>query len=182
MMTGLRMVRVAVAGVVVLMVAGCERRPMEQSAAANGMAAALPDGLFATSEPPDAINVSDAKHAADEGAEIVIRGRIGGSRQPFVEGRAIFTIADLSMPSCAENPEDACRTPWDYCCEPRDAVAANTATIRVVDDAGAPLRTTLEGAGGLRPLAEVVVRGRVSQKQGDKVLVVDAAAVFVRGG
>lgn len=173
----------AIVGAAVLAaVVGCERGPAASATkdAVRGNGAALPAGLFVATEPSGAAEVGAAKASASEGETIIVRGRIGGSASPFVEGRAVFTVADLSLPPCNANPDDACETPWDYCCEPTERITRLIATVQVVGSDGQPLKVGLQTSSPLKPLAEVVVRGRVSRKQGDQILVIDAAEIFVK--
>jgi hypothetical protein len=181
---------VSVLGAAALLLAGCERKANhaghnhQTGPAANGAAttaAELPATLFVTDEPAEAVAISAAKRSAEVGDTVVVRGRIGGSRAPFVEGRAVFTLADTSMMACSDRSGDGCPTPWDYCCEPREDLVANTLTVQIVDDAGQPLRRSLQNVAGLKPLAEVVVQGRVLQKEGATVMVVGADALYVKG-
>jgi hypothetical protein len=63
--------------------------------------------------PAPAQTVLEAKQ---QGAKdhTVVHGRIAN----LVKGYAAFTLMDESLPYCGEsNPEDKCKTPWDYCCE-----------------------------------------------------------------
>ncbi|RIK67294.1 MAG: hypothetical protein DCC65_07030 [Planctomycetota bacterium] len=175
---GLVLLAVACAGV---SLAACDRSSATSSgdATASQNDAAVPAGLFVDAAPSGARDVIPAKQQAQAGESIVVHGRIGGSRSPFVEGRAIFTLADMSLPPCSDNPDDACATPWDYCCEPVDKLMKGTITVQVADEAGAPLRVTLESRGGLRPLAEVTVEGRIAQKTGDSAMVLNASRIFV---
>jgi len=173
-----KMAGLLVGGVVLLCVIGCNRSATDAGHAKNA-SAALPAGLLVEEPPPHAREVGEARRAAAEGDTLAVRGRIGGRRQPFVEGRAIFTLADLSIPTCADKDDDHCTTPWDYCCEPPDHLAAHLLTVQVVDADGRPLAADLSAA-GLEPMAEVVVQGRVSQKIDDKVLILDASAIHVR--
>lgn len=162
---------------------GCGKEADSRSSSSTGSAAdTLPPGLFASAAPESPRTVTEIKSSAQPGEVVVVRGRIGGSESPFVDGRAVFTLADMAIPLCGEEkPDDHCQTPWDYCCEPRERLLASTVTVQAVAADGKPLRTSLNGAGGLKPGAEVMVRGRVSQRQGDAVLVIDAESLFVRG-
>lgn len=142
----------------------------------------LPAGFFTQQAPADAKDVTEAKKAGPmkKGDKVVLRGVVGGSRDPFVPKRAMFTLMGAGLKPCSANPEDKCKTPWDYCCETRADIAANSATIRVTDDKGGILRTEMKGrmAGGvaIRELSEVIVVGTVAVA--DKgVLVVDATAI-----
>ncbi len=139
----------------------------------------LPAGLVVTASPGKATDVAAAKAAAKEGDEIVIRGRIGGSGDPFVEGIAAMTIVDPVLVPCNEmTMEDGCTQPWDYCCSSPDEMTKSTATIRVVGASGNPVLSDLRHA-GLSPLSTVVVKGRVGPRPDPKVLVIDATAIFV---
>ncbi len=169
-----------VAGAVALFIVGCNRSATDaDSEKGSTGAGALPAGLLVDGPPPEAREVAEARRTAAEGDTLAVRGRIGGRKQPFVEGRAIFTLADLSIPTCADNPGDDCPTPWDYCCEPPEHLAAHVLTVQVVGKDGRPLTANLSAA-GLKPMAEVVVQGRVSQKINDKVLVLDASAIHLQ--
>jgi hypothetical protein len=146
---------------------GCERAGSDaQSTAAPGAGAALPAGLFASIPGDGAMSVLEAKSGAKEGETVLVRGRIGGSVSPFVSGRAMFTIVDGSMLACSDTPDDGCKTPWDYCCEPAADIARHAATVTVVGENGEPLRATLKGQGGLGELSTVLVRGTVVQNDG----------------
>ncbi len=54
---------------------------------------------------------------------------------------------------------DTCKTPWDYCCEPREELTTNMATVRVLGPEGHPLKTSLQDVQGLKLLARVTVVG-----------------------
>ncbi|QOJ17609.1 MAG: hypothetical protein HRU76_08440 [Phycisphaeraceae bacterium] len=160
-------------------VTGCGSNGGGEGAPVNGAAAAtLPDSLFLPAAPESAPGVADAKTGAAAGQPITLRGRIGGSRTPFVDGRAAFTIVGAGPAACSDTPGDECRTPWDYCCEPRESLAKHSATIRIVDAAGQPLKVNAKGARGLRELSEIIVVGTVAQSEGD-LLVVDATGIFI---
>lgn len=174
--------------VVAAVMGGCERPSGSGDKSSSGntgsgaKAAALPADLFVKSEPADAKSVLEVKVDAKAGDAIVISGRIGGSTDPFVAERAMFTIVDKSIPFCGQvSKEDTCKTPWDYCCEPADRLANHSATIQVVGADGRPLKTGLSNVAALKPTNEVVVKGKVAQKEGSKILVVNAESIFVKG-
>jgi hypothetical protein len=170
----------------IFLLGGCERpatesKPSGEKSAPGSKAAGLPAGLFVPTEPADAKSVIDAKRDAKAGEPIVIRGRVGGAVDPFVAERAIFTIVDKSIPHCGEmKMDDACTTPWDYCCEPGDKLAEHSATIQIVTADGRPLKTEVKNVPELKPTSEIVVKGKVAQKEGAKVLVVNAESIFVK--
>lgn len=141
-------------------------------------AAVLPASLFLTTAPADAKEVKAAKADAKVGDIVTLHGRIGGSVNPFVDSRAVFTLMDMALPACNDNPDDHCTTPWDYCCETKSDIAANAATIQVTGDDGLPLKTGLKGAGNLKELDELIVVGKVTQAEAGKVLVVKADGIY----
>ena len=135
--------------------------------------------LFLTAAPADAKDVKAAKSGLKAGDKVVLLGRIGGSEEPFVEERAMFTLVDQGLKYCGQdNKDDHCKTPWDYCCESADDIAANTATVQVVSADGKPLKTGLNGVRGLKPLAMVAVVGTVATAEGPN-LVVNATGIHI---
>lgn len=127
--------------------------------------------------PSGAHGVAEIKPDASEGDSVVIRGRIGGSREPLRPDGAFFTIVDPSVPKCDEmSMDEGCEWPWDYCCEPRELLTANSATVEVVDADGVRMKTNLVD-GGLRPGDEVVVVGTVGPRPDAAVLVVRATGI-----
>lgn len=141
-------------------------------------AAALPATLMLANAPSDAKPVEDAKSAARVGEIVTISGKIGGMMKPFAEDRAVFTLVGPGIPSCADTPGDTCTTPWDYCCETSEDIAAHAATINVVDDSGKVIKATLKGVGGMKELSTVTVVGKVRAIEGAS-LVIDAQGIFV---
>src|SRR5436190_21268373 len=123
---------------------GCQKETPPPQASTD----ALPANLFATTQPTGAVDIPTAKKLARDGQPIVIKGRIGGQKDPLAANRAIFTLADLSLQTCDKSPMDKCPTPWDSCCEPKEKIAANSASVQVVGPDGRPLKTTLAGAQG----------------------------------
>jgi len=158
---------------------GCEKKPSPSAGPSAPEGGDTPSFMLA-SAPVGAISVGVAKRDAAEGEAIVVRGRIGGSRRPFIEGQGAFTLVDAALLRCGEaGVEDGCTTPWDYCCEPRENLVAHTLTVQVVDAAGQVVATGLDGTGGLTPGAEVVVVGTVAPRPSAEVLIVRATGVAV---
>ena len=88
---------------------------------------------------------------------------------------------DLSIPHCGENPDDACRMPWDYCCETPETIAANSATIQIVDADGQS-NSISPMAHGFAALDEVIVIGVVAPRPAPEVLTIRATGLFRVGG
>ncbi len=138
-------------------------------------AAALPDGLFVKESIPMARGVKDAKEGTKQGDTVVLVGRIGGRPVPFVGGRAVFLLADETLPPCT----DGCGTPWDFCCTPSNVIMEGLATVQVLGPDGRPLKTGLQNVNGLQPMAVVMVEGRVARKD-TNIFVVNAYRIYVK--
>lgn len=140
--------------------------------------AVLPAGLFLTAAPEKGQFVADVKKDAKKGETVQVRGKIGGSMHPFVGGRAVFTIVGNGIRDCSAKDDDHCKTPWDYCCDTRKDIAAQSATIQVVDAAGKPIKLDMKGVQGLKELSDVTVVGTAVVADG-KSLVVQATGVYI---
>jgi hypothetical protein len=163
---------------------GCDDKNGQQAAAPAPAqpAEALPANLIVATPPAEAKEVVEARKAND-GDEVVVRGRIGGSAKPFTEGRAVFQLVDLAMKTCNQaSPMDDCKTPWDYCCDDKADVFAKSVTVQVLGPSGQPLRASLDGVGGLKPMGEVAVKGTVKKSPDGKAVTVNATELYVKQG
>lgn len=129
-----------------------------------------------TEEPSGAIPVGEARQSAENDAEVVLVGRIGGSVKPFIDDLAAFTIVDSKVPHCHD--DEGCPTPWDYCCE-QDQVKDNIAMIKVVDENGKPVSQDARKLLGVKELSTVVIRGK-AQRDDEGNLAVLAKQVYVK--
>jgi len=164
---------------------GCDDKKAQtgSASASAGPAEPLPAGLLLGKAPEGAREVADVRKSAGDGEEVVVRGRVGGSEKPFVEGRAAFQLVDSALPTCDKTGEmHACKTPWDYCCDDKADVFAKSVTVQVVGPNGQPLRAALDGVGGLRPMSEVSVKGKVSKSADGKAVTVNATEMYVKQG
>ena len=128
-------------------------------------------------QPTDAVEVGAAKQTAKKGDAIVLHGRIGGMREPISEGVGQFVIVDMAIKTCDQLHGDTCPTPWDYCCEPRESLAANNATVQIVNQSGRTIEVDLNEA-GLSPQDEVYVIGVVGDRPNEGVLTVKASGIY----
>lgn len=125
-------------------------------------------------EPNGAVDVIKVRKDAADGDDVVIVGRIGGSVDPWIEGRAAFSIVDNSLKSCME---DGCETPWDYCCS--DNLATSTALVKVVDQNGLLVKSDARKLLKVKELSTVVVKGKAERDEAGN-LVVLANGIFVK--
>ena len=173
-------VAAAVAGLVRCGGGGAGADGSSESAGGSGEPGARPAWLLA-SEPAGAVDVGAARGSAEPGDRVAVRGRIGGRVEPISEGLGVFVMVDPAIPTCAELEDDHCPTPWDYCCEPKDSLNANTAAVRIMP--GGELVEADLVALGLEPTDTVIVEGVVGEGSGVDVLVIDAEGVYeVTGG
>ncbi|MEW4563105.1 hypothetical protein AB1K70_11300 [Bremerella sp. JC770] len=130
------------------------------------------------SEPEGGQEVIAVRESAKDDEEVTIVGRIGGSADPWVDGRVAFSIVDPSLKACSDIPGDACAVPWDYCCE-TDKLPGATALIKVVDENGDVLKADAREALKLDELQTVVVHGK-AQRDAEGNLTVLADRLYVR--
>lgn len=162
----------------VVLGAGCDSPEVATTPKADAAPAEpLPASLFVQSAPDGATGVVEARQKAKEGDEVVLRGRVGGTESPLVENRAVLTLLDSGVATCDKSPGDACKTPWDACCEPD--LPKKTATVQVVNAEGRPVRAGLNGAGGIKPLKELVVVGKVKGPVSEGQMLVEATKIYV---
>lgn len=145
---------------------------------------ALPAGLVLAAAPEGAKDVAATKAEATKDREVVVKGVIAGAKEPIAENRAMFTLADVTLETCDKMPGETCTTPWDACCTEPAKIAAKSMTVQVVGADGKPLKAGLKGVGGIAPLKQVVVKGKVRSADGEgekKVVTLDASGIHVKG-
>ncbi len=118
------------------------------------------------------------KNAAD-GESVLVDGRVGGTADIFVPGRATFLIADLALKDCYDMA-DECKQPWDYCCE--DPAALQKGTLAVEFHDAAKVRACdVRGFHNLDHGRDVSVQGVIKRSASGSIVLV-ASAVNVRPG
>ncbi len=135
-------------------------------------------GYLLAEEPDGAQEVMAVRESAEDDEEVVVVGRIGGSSNPWIDGRAAFSIVDPSLKACSDIPGDGCKTPWDYCCE-TDKLPSATALVKVVDENGDVVKADPKKSLKLDELQTVVVRGK-AKRDGEGNLTVLADSLYVR--
>ncbi|MCA9005927.1 MAG: hypothetical protein KDA70_11715 [Planctomycetaceae bacterium] len=168
--------------VLIGLVSGCGESAStpEQSTSSEPAAsesAAISEVLL-NSEPAGAEEVIAARKSAEDDAEVVVVGRIGGSENPWVDGRAAFSIVDNSLKACSDIEGDGCEKPWDYCCE-TDKLPTATALVKVVNQDGSLINEDARKLLNLKELQTVVVKGKAKRDDAGN-LTVFANGIFVR--
>jgi hypothetical protein len=143
----------------------------------------LPEGIDASkyvlsAEPEGAQDVIAARESAKDDEEVVVLGRIGGGANPWVEGRAAFSIVDPSVKACSDVPGDNCPVPWDYCCE-TDKLPTASALVTVVDENGDVVKADARPLLNVKELSTVVVKGKAKRDEAGNLTVL-ASGVYVK--
>lgn len=139
----------------------------------------IPEAVFVAEKPKDPKGVAEVRKTAKKGDTVVIAAKIGGRAEPFVKNRAVFLVADRALKSCDQIPDDPCKTPWDYCCEPPESKKINMMTVQVVGDDGKPIKIGAQSTGGLEPLTLIVFEGTVAEIDDKGTFIVNAKKIFV---
>lgn len=151
----------------------------QPSETARAMATIIDGSKFLLAdEPDDALGVIEARESAENGAPIVVVGRIGGAANPWVDGRAAFTLIDASMAVVAEGQEsgDGEVCTGDCCAVER---AGCTTLVKVVDAGGKLIAADSRQLLGVAENDTVVVRGKANKDETGNFVVL-AEGVYVR--
>jgi hypothetical protein len=165
--------------VAVGLAAGCGPKGEPGKGGKGGDPSAVADGkkYLLDTEPSGAKGVLETRKQAKDGDEVVMVGHIAGSKKPFVEGRASFSVLDLSIKACPA--EEGCPTPWDCCCTPPEELRAATAQVKFVGSDGKTLNAGAKELLGVKELSVVVVKGKADRDDKGNLTVV-ASALHVR--
>ena len=163
-----------------LLAVGCTQESSTTTTSTNTTPEASIDGsrFLLNEEPAEAATVIEAREDSEDGQDVVLVGRIGGSVNPWVEGRAAFSIVDPTLKACSDIPGDECKKPWDYCCETHK-LPASTAFVKFVGDDGRPLSADARELLNLKELQTAVVRGKAKRDEAGNLTVL-ADGLFVR--
>ncbi|MBX3424287.1 MAG: AbrB/MazE/SpoVT family DNA-binding domain-containing protein [Pirellulales bacterium] len=154
---------------------GCGSTPAEESTAQSDI-----DGtqFLLSAEPDGAVGVIAARESAEDGAPLVLVGRVGGSANPWIDGRAAFMLLDASMSVVAEGEDSAegelCT--GDCCATER---LACTTLVKVVDAGGQVVPVDSRKLLGLKESDMVVVEGTAKKDKSGNFSML-ANRVFIR--
>ncbi|WP_417377825.1 hypothetical protein [Gimesia sp.] len=172
--------QIVLSTVIVSLLSGCGQSTPEQTTSPEPATteSVTASEVLLTSEPAGAAEVIAARKSAEDDAEVVVVGRIGGSENPWIDGRAAFSIVDNSLKACSDIEGDGCEKPWDYCCE-TDKLPTATALVKVVDQDGTLITEDARKLLNLKELQTVVVKGKAKRDDAGN-LTVFANGIFVR--
>lgn len=157
---------------------GCGTAP-DSASYTSGVSADVDSTLYKlTDEPDGAVGVIEARESAEDGAPLVLIGRIGGSDKPWIDGRAAFTLLDASMSVVAEGEDseegeicigDCCATERLNC----------TTLVKVVDERGKLVAMDSRQLLGLKESDMVVVQGTAKKDESGNFVML-AKGVYIR--
>lgn len=119
-------------------------------------------------EPAGALDVLAAREKVKDGDDIVLAGRIGGSKRPMGQ-EAFFHVVDLSLAHCPK--EEKCPTPWDYCCIDDEDRFKAMAMVKFESEPGKTITTDARQLLGVKELDLVVVRGKAQRNEAGNLVV-----------
>lgn len=167
---------------VVAVVAGCGKSGTETMTENSGAADAVPARIQAVLGTPvsgvENMSIAQRKPELKAGDTVTLEGKVMGSKHPFVDGRAVVVIGDeTTLESCDLMESDACKTPWDVCCDSSEDILAGTVLIQVLDAEGQLLKHGLKGVKGLTELSRVRVKGTVAPFESGETVSINAEAI-----
>lgn len=129
-------------------------------------------------EPTGAVGVIAARESAEDGKPLVLVGRIGGAANPWIDGRAAFTLLDASMSVVAEGEDsgDGELCMGDCCAIDR---LASTALVKIVDSQGKLVPVDSRKLLGLKESDMVVLQGTAKKDESGNFVML-AKGVYVR--
>jgi hypothetical protein len=129
-------------------------------------------------EPDGAIGVIEARKTAANGEPVIVVGRIGGAKDPWIEGRAAFMLLDASMVIVADGTEsndgEIC---MDECCATERT--GSTTLVKIIDEGGKVLGVDARQLLGVQADDMVVVSGMASKDEVGNFVVL-ASGVHIR--
>jgi hypothetical protein len=165
-------------GALTVVALGCARDASPPASAASDASSAVDGSKYLLAAAPDAAQeVVQARESAKDDQDVVVIGRIGGSKDPWIAGRAAFSIVDRSLKPCSDTPGDTCPKPWDYCCQ-TDKLPTATALVKIVDDRGQLVKAEARELLGVKELSTVVVKGKARRDDAGNLTVL-AVGVYV---
>ncbi len=174
------MIRIATIALAVspwFLLSGCGGASTATPTSSARAPSAAPDPAFVLSEEPASPkNVAEVRKHGKDGEEVVVAGWIGGSETPIVQGRAAFTMVDLSMP-----PLECTEKPYSFCCLSKDALLPNLIMVKFVDDNGKTIPKDARELLGIKEGCVVVVRGRLECSEDGAVNAIAASGLYNRG-
>lgn len=165
----MRRVRLSsLAGIALVCAAGAVLPAIREARAVPANAQSVDQRYLLKAEPEGAADVIAVRNNAKDQQDVLIVGRIGGKKNPWIRGVAAFPIVDRSLQSCDEKGHN-CPYPWDYCCSANLPKAM--VLVMFVDERGAVLKKDAREMLGVKELDTVVVQGKARRDKAGNVVI-----------
>lgn len=173
---------IGASGIVLLLLvaaSGCSQQTVEATSTSAGSTLSIDKTKYVLSAEPDgAVGVMIAREDSQDQDDIVLVGRIGGRKNPWIEGRSAFMLIDASMSVVADGKEtEEGQICMDDCCASLRAEC--TTLVKIVDDQGKPLAVDTRELLDVKENDMVVVKGKV-QRDDEGTFTVAASGAYVR--
>jgi len=156
-------------GIALVCAAGVLLPVTRASFAASPVAPTIDKRYLIEEEPEGAADVIAVRKNAKDQQDVLIVGRIGGKKNPWIRGVAAFPIVDRSLQSCDEKGHN-CPNPWDYCCSTN--LPKSMVLVMFVDDQGVVVKKDARELLGVKELDTVVVQGKARRDKAGNVVIV----------
>ncbi len=169
---------------VVILAIGCAEQPKEPVSNIRSVSLDFDASKYLLADEPDgAVGVITAREEVEDGQEVVVVGRIGGSAKPWIEGRAAFVLADAAALAEADAEtcsEDGCEEECTKACCARDKeLFGGTALVKFMDEQGRTLAADARELFGVKVKDMVVVRGRAKRDESGNLTIL-ANGLYLR--
>jgi hypothetical protein len=126
------------------------------------------DRFLIKEEPAKAAGVIAVRNNAKDQQDVLVVGRIGGKKNPWIRGVAAFPIVDQSLQSCDQKGHN-CPYPWDYCCSAN--LSKSMVLVIFADEKGEPIKKDARELLGVKELDTVVVQGKARRDKVGNVVI-----------
>ncbi|MEX1223129.1 MAG: hypothetical protein WEA31_01155, partial [Pirellulales bacterium] len=136
-------------------------------------------GYLLSEEPAGAMGVIEAREKAQNDEPVVLVARIGGSKTPWIDGRAAFMVIDAGMTLVADGTDSAegeiC---LDSCCA--SLLTDCTTLVKIVDAKGKVVPVDARQVLKADVNDMIVIRGKITRDEEQGSFAVLADGVHVR--
>lgn len=155
-------------GIAIVCAAGAVSSMAKKAVAAPANAPSVDEHFLIKEEPAKAAGVIAVRNTAKDQQDVLVLGRIGGKKNPWIRNVAAFAIVDQSLQSCDQKGHN-CPYPWDYCCSPN--LAKSMVLVIFVDEKGEPIKKDARELLGVKELDTVIVQGKARRDKTGNVVI-----------
>jgi hypothetical protein len=160
-------------------VSGCGQQSVQATATSKNTTAIDKSKYILSEEPDGAVGVMIAREDSKDQDDIVLVGRIGGRKNPWIKGRSAFMLIDAAMTVVADGEESGeGQVCMDDCCASLRTDC--TTLVKIVDDQNKPLAIDARELLGAKVNDMVVIKGKVQRDKKQGTFTVAATGVYIR--